>query len=167
MTTLTSTDYRPRRLQKLPRYADIQVREAVTSPQWSGEAAPTPDRYRGSLPLYGTAAPRAVSASRTMDTYGYGLSQEELKSLLRENLELKAEVSRLRQQQELSEVPGQTVLTYEQAKAAALKMFQERGEVSYSDLMFECGLSIDDVVRIFQDLEEEGLIREKRPCKED
>ena len=46
-------------------------------------------------------------------------------------------------------------------------MVRERGELSYSDLVFELGLTIEDAVHVFDDLEEEGQIREKPAASQD
>lgn len=53
------------------------------------------------------------------------------------------------------------MLTYDQAKWAAFDMIRECGELSYSDLVFRLGLTIEEVVQVFDDLEEEGYVREK------
>ena len=56
------------------------------------------------------------------------------------------------------------MLTCDQAKSAALEMVRERGELSYSHLVFELGLTIEEAVHVFDDLEEEGYVREKPPA---
>ncbi|HET6452945.1 MAG TPA: hypothetical protein VFI02_00950 [Armatimonadota bacterium] len=77
------------------------------------------------------------------------------------------EVARLRHLTEPEELSAEPALTYDQAKSAALEMVRERGELSYSDLVFELGLTIEDAVHVFDDLEEEGQIREKPASSED
>ena len=81
--------------------------------------------------------------------------------------ELSDEVARLRHLTEPEELSAETALTYDQAKSAALEMVRERGELSYSDLIFELGLSIDEAVHVFNALEEEGYVHEKPAASQD
>ena len=75
-----------------------------------------------------------------------------------------ARLRRLAEPEESSARPG---LTYEQARSEALEMVRERGELSYSDLVFELGLSIEEAVHVFDGLEEEGYVREKSASPQD
>ena len=98
---------------------------------------------------------------------GYCGHWSELDQLRNRVSELDDEVARLRQLTEPEELSAEPALTYDQAKSAALEMVRERGELSYSDLVFELGLTIEDAVHVFDDLEEEGQIREKPAASQD
>ena len=165
MSTNTAKSYKA--LKRAPENANTQAGKVVSAPGAFGNVVYGSNRYTA-CQLYPKPIERGLGfAIMIPGTEAHGGVWSELNRLRKRVSELSDEVARLRKLAEPEESSAEPGLTYDQAKSAALEMVRERGELRYSDLVFELGLSIDEAVHVFDGLEEEGYVREKPAASQD